>query len=358
MNTDPSPTPLPPPHRPRRDVPLRLLQLTLSADALVHLEQALDDAPVVDRWQVAPDEGAALVQLLLDAEQVEAVTDRLSERFGGADGFRMVLLEVAATIPAVEEPDDEADGSDPGDASGEGIERTPRRISREELHADISEASRLTPVFAVMVALSTIVAAGGLLADDVAIVIGAMVIAPLLGPNIALSLAATLGDTALARRSLATIGAGIGVALGLSLALGAVVQVDPATPGIAARTAADLGDIGIALSAGAAGSLAFTSGVPAVVVGVMVAVALLPPLVTFGLLLGGGQGAAAIGAGILVATNVVCINLAAVATFLIQKVEPRSWWEADRARKATRIAVATWVLLLGALVALIVVAGG
>lgn len=331
-------------------MPLRLLQLTLAHDRLDGLDEALGEAAVVDRWQVDTGEGAALVQVLLDAEQVEAVTDRLSDRFGDSDGFRIVLLEVAATIPTVEEPEDDGEA---GSGDDEGISGTPRRISREELHADVSEAARLTPVFVVMVALSTVVAAGGLLADDVAIVIGAMVIAPLLGPNIALSLAATLGDIQLARRSLATIGAGMGVALGLSLAIGALVVVDPTSASIASRTTADLGDIAIALSAGAAGSLAFTSGVPAVVVGVMVAVALLPPVVTFGLLLGGGQTEPAVGAALLVATNVACINLAAVATFLVQKVEPRSWWEADRARKATRIAVASWVLLLAVLAALI-----
>jgi uncharacterized hydrophobic protein (TIGR00341 family) len=181
-----------------------------------------------------------------------------------------------------------------------------------------------------------------------------MVIAPLLGPNIALSLAATLGDTELARRSLTTIGAGIGVALGLSLLVGVAVSVDPTIPSIASRTGADLGDIAIALSAGAAGSLAFTSGVSTVVVGVMVAVALLPPLASFGLLAGAGHLEPAAGAALLVATNVACINLAAVATFLIQKVEPRSWWEADRAKKATRIAATTWLLLVAALAALIV----
>jgi uncharacterized membrane protein len=53
-----------------------------------------------------------------------------------------------------------------------------------------------------MVVLSTIVAAVGLARDNAAIVIGAMVMAPLLGPNMALSLATTLGDTKLAFRAL------------------------------------------------------------------------------------------------------------------------------------------------------------
>jgi uncharacterized hydrophobic protein (TIGR00341 family) len=162
----------------------------------------------------------------------------------------------------------------------------------------------------------------------------------------ALSLACTLGDPGLAKRSLKAIGVGVAVAVALSLLLGAVLGVDPDAPAIAARTRADFGDIILALAAGAAGTLAFTSGVPAVVVGVMVAVALLPPLVTAGLLAGSGHGMLAVGAFMLVLTNVTCINLAAIATFLIQKVRPRTWWEAERAKRATRLAVVTWIIML------------
>jgi uncharacterized hydrophobic protein (TIGR00341 family) len=179
-----------------------------------------------------------------------------------------------------------------------------------------------------------------------------MVIAPLLGPNVALSLACTLGDPRLAKRSLKVIGTGVSIAAAISLALGAVLDVDPAAPEIAARTNASLSDIVIALAAGAAGSLAFTSGVPAVVVGVMVAVALLPPLVVAGLLAGAGFGPPAARAVMLMMINVTCVNLAAVATFLLQKVRPRTWWETEKAKRSTRLAVAVWIFMLLALIVL------
>lgn len=148
------------------------------------------------------------------------------------------------------------------------------------------------------------------------------------------------------------IAAGVATAAALSLLLGAVLGVDPSAPEIVARTRVDGGDIALALAAGTAGSLAFTSGVPAVVVGVMVAVALLPPLVASGLLAGAGFWIAAVGALMLTLTNVTCINLAAVATFLVQQVRPRTWWEAKRAKRATRLAVTAWVVMLAALAAL------
>jgi uncharacterized membrane protein len=113
------------------------------------------------------------------------------------------------------------------------------------------------------------------------------------------------------------------------------------------------GYIAVALASGCAGALAFTTGVSAALVGVMVAVALLPPLVTFGLLLGGGEPELAMGALSLFMVNLICVNLAGVTTFLVQGIHPATWWEKNRAAKATRIAIGLWVALLAALVGLI-----
>ncbi len=327
---------------------LRLLELTLPEEDLAKLPELLREQPVVELWTRAAGEPAAGARVLLEAQHVETILDLVTGRFGEGGGFRAVLLPVEATLPRVEAPEAEP----PGEALEAGGEARGERISREELYEDLAEASRLSAVYLVMVALSTVVAAVGLIRGDIAIIIGAMVIAPLLGPNIALSLACTLGDPALATRSFKAIAAGLATAAALSLLAGAVLPVDPGVPELAARTRAGIGDVVLALAAGSAGCLAFTTGVPAVVVGVMVAVALLPPLVAAGLLAGAGYGAMGLGALTLVLTNLTCINLAAVATFLVQRVGPRTWWEAERAKRATRLAVASWIVMLAVLLAL------
>ena len=199
------------------------------------------------------------------------------------------------------------------------------------------------------VVLSTLVAAIGLVRGDIAVIIGAMVIAPLLGPNVALALAVTLGDGTLAVRALKTIAAGVATAAVVSVLMGVILPVDPSVPEIASRTDASFSDLALALAAGSAGALAFTTGIPTALIGVMVAVALLPPLATTGLLLGAGQIGPAAGAGLLVLTNVACINLAGIVTFLAQRVRPRTWWEEKRAKRATKIAVALWLVVLAVL---------
>jgi uncharacterized hydrophobic protein (TIGR00341 family) len=188
----------------------------------------------------------------------------------------------------------------------------------------------------------------------VAVVIGAMVIAPLLRPNMGLALAATLGDVALAIKSMKAILLGFLLATGLSVMLGLSMQVDPSVNEIAARTNVGISDVLLAVAAGSAGALAFTTGLPTSLIGVMVAVALLPPLVAAGLLLGSGHTGLAIRAFVLLATNVACINLAGVVTFLAKGVRPRSIWDESKAKKATRLSIAFWlvmVLILASLIA-------
>jgi uncharacterized hydrophobic protein (TIGR00341 family) len=325
-------------------MPLRLLEVTIPSEEFDRVPDILKDIKVEHVAMLESAHGPGLVRVLLDAQDAESASDILVKLFGSREGFRLTLLPVEATLPVVEEP------PKPDPVAAAEVEpakkKSPQRISREELYEDIAQASKVNGVYATMVALSTVVAAVGLIRGDVAIIIGAMVIAPLLGPNIGLALAATLGDPDLARRSVRAIAIGVTIAAAMSVLVGLLLPVDPSSPQLAARTNADVGDIALALASGAAGALAFTSGVPSVVVGVMVAVALLPPLVTAGLMAGGGYWAAMSGALVLLLTNVTCVNLAAVGTFLVQRVRPRTWWEADRAKKATQRAAAAWIAML------------
>jgi uncharacterized hydrophobic protein (TIGR00341 family) len=302
---------------------------------------------VLEHRQIRLSDGEVLVRILLDAEQSEAVLDLLEKQYAGGEGNRVVILPVEATLPRAE-PESAAT---PGQATPE--EKTPERIGREELYEDIKDAARCSRVYLAMVVLSTIVAAIGLRQNSVAVIIGAMVIAPLLGPNMALALGTTLGDLSLLWRALRTSLAGVATVMVLSVIIGALVQVDPALTEVASRRGVTLGDIAVALASGCAGALAFTTGVSATLVGVMVAVALLPPLVAFGLLLGGGHPALAVGALSLFLVNLICVNLAGVTTFLVQGIHPATWWEKDRAVKAARIAIGLWVALLAALVGMV-----
>lgn len=326
---------------------LRLIEIVLPEKEGAELRELLKEHELLDHRQIRLLDEEVLVRILLDAAQLEAVLDLLAHRYTDQEDKRVVILSVEATLPRAEpEP-----AAAPEQAEPE--EKSPERIAREELYEDIKDAAHCSRVYLTMVALSAIVAAIGLYYNSVAIIIGAMVIAPLLGPNMAMALATTLGDLPLLWRAVKTSLAGLGTAMLLSVVLGVLLQVDPTTPELASRNAVAPGDVAVALASGAAGALAFTTGASATLIGVMVAVALLPPLVTFGLLLGGGHLDLAGGALSLLVMNLICVNLAGVTTFLIQGIRPTSWWEKERAATASRIAVALWGVLLVALIGLI-----
>jgi len=330
----------------------RLIEVVLPRQFEHKVQELLKDQKVLGIWQSGLSQDQIMIRVLLPTKETEAVLDLLKKHYSHLEGFRAMLLSVEASLPRPEpEEKKEAEEKKPEPAS----KTKTARISRQELYADINQSAQLSRVYLVMVILSSIVAAIGVLRNNLVALIGAMVIAPLLGPNVALSLGTTLGDIPLVKRALKVNVVGIFTALVLSIIIGFFFTVNPDIHILASRTDVGLGDILLALSAGIAGALAFTTGIPTALVGVMVAVALLPPLVTFGLLLGSGHWNMALGAMLLLLVNLICINLAGVTTFLAQGIRPITWWEADRAKKATRTAILLWGLLLLVLVVVILV---
>jgi uncharacterized hydrophobic protein (TIGR00341 family) len=332
---------------------LRLIEAVVPRGERDAVDEMAEDHPVIDCWREEVEGDRVRMAFLVDAESAEPLVDDLAARFEATEGFRVILLPVHASVPRPEK--EEPEGEEPGAGEEDDAEEDepPARIAREELYTELSDQAELSAVYLALTALSAVVCSAGLLMGDVAVVIGAMVIAPILGPLVAVALATTLADWELGRRSLLVGLAGLTTAVAVSGLIGVWAPVSPDLPGIALRSSVELGHVGLALAAGSAGTLAFTTGTAAAVIGVMVAVALLPPAVAGGLLLGGGHAGAASGAFLLTAVNLISVNLAGVVTFVAQGVRPHRWWEAERARKATAVAVAVWTALLAGLLAVI-----
>jgi len=327
---------------------LRLVEISIPNDKKDSVKELIDAENPAGIWVDRLSERKTQIKVLFQANKTEALLDKLERALTG-DDYRIILLPVEATLPRIK-IEDEAKEKKNGKES---VKKSHLRVSREELYAEIKESASLNSVFVAMVVLSTIVASIGLLKDNVAVIIGAMVIAPLLGPNVGLALATTLGDFQLAKHSLKTNAVGIAIAFFLSFAAGYFLRIETLNPELLARTSADLSDIALAIATGIAGALAFTSGLSATLIGVMVAVALLPPLASVGILAGSGFYKEALGALILLGINLISINLSSVATFYIQGVQPRRWFEARKAKKATLWAMFIWTILIAVLVVLL-----
>ena len=121
------------------------------------------------------------------------------------------------------------------------------------------------------------------------------------------------------------------------------------------RAEVRLDGVALAIAAGAAAALSMAKGQGAVLVGVMVAAALLPPGAAFGLFFGAGEMALALRAGLLLTLNVASLILAALAVFYLRKIRPRRWIERRGAERAVWINLGFSIAVLIVAVILIIV---
>ena len=323
---------------------LRRIDMLAGDLTLDTIKSALGDHETTDLFLIRREDDRLCASIVIEESLTESVTDALENAFCEQDGFQLLVYDIAARLPRPSEEDTPKQNDNTSKRE---------RISREELRDDLEPGSRVTRIYLAQVVISCIVAAIGMIRDSVALVIAAMVIAPLLLPSMSLALGTTIGDLRMIFRSVLASAAGIATGLVLSVLIGLTVPFDGQVDQLATRSAVSYTDIVVAFAAGAAGALSVTTGVSAALVGVMVAVALVPPLVAAGLFFGAGDYAAAGMAATLLATNVVCVNLAAVGVFLLQGILPSQSSDQDRARLAVRHALVVWVVLLIALFILI-----
>ena len=313
---------------------MRIIEVITEHHRLKELAAIARDQGATDVWPgPQDDENRRSLRILVTPKTRQPVLDGLQAAMG--DQGRILLLPVDASLPREEDEEEILSGG----------------ASREELYDQIDRGARLDRDYMGLVFLSAIVASIGLVEDNVAIVVGAMVIAPLLGPNLGLALGTSLGDRDLIVRSLKTNAAGLSVATGIGIAFGLFWGLDYESKELMTRTVVGLDSIMLALASGAAAVLSLTNGLPTALVGVMVAVALMPPVATMGMMLGAGRWDLALTAGLLLAVNIVCVNLSAKLVFLLKGVKPRTWLEKRQAFQSMRVYILFWV------VALVVLAG-
>lgn len=343
---------------------LRIIEISALEESSDKIKELSEDHNAIDCWQSEStgynsdkDSKRITTRILVDVTNQQKLIDALTRAVNNNDDWRIILLPVEATMPRPETPEENEKNKDASDGKKWIKMRNILRgsVTREELLQDMEKGGRLTFDFMLLVLLSTIVAGIGLIQSDVAIIIGAMVIAPLLGPNLALAFGAALGDQNLILNAIKTNIVGLGFTLLISAVAGYMITEATVTNSteLMNRTNVNYASIGLALAAGGAAVLSLTTGVSSALVGVMVAVALMPPAVALGLTIGNAKWDLAFGTGLLLATNIVCINLAALAVFRLKGIKPRTWYEEKRAKKASRYNAMIWLSMLIILATLI-----
>ncbi|MFL0790839.1 MAG: DUF389 domain-containing protein [Prochlorococcus sp.] len=181
----------------------------------------------------------------------------------------------------------------------------------EKLHHSYNKDAQFDEVFIVLTIGASLIASLGLLANNAAVVIGGMVVAPWIMPLRTTVFGVLIGALPLLIKSLRTLFAGVAITTLLSGVLGglaALVGLDQFGTEVIARTSPNLLDLGIALSAGAIASYAkLRSDAVSSLAGTAIAVALVPPICVMGMLLSHQQWDSAAGAGLLFITNLLGI---------------------------------------------------
>ena len=199
--------------------------------------------------------------------------------------------------------------------------------------------------FFLRLALAAVIAAGGIAAGSSAVVIGAMLIAPLMSPIWGTALATVTGRPKSAVRTLGVTVAGVALCIAIAAAIAAVIPVGVNTATnseVVSRTAPRLVDLVVALASGLMAAVALIrDDIPDAVPGIAISASIVPPLCVVGIALQGGDVPSALGALLLFATNYVAIQIMCCAAFAAMGLGAKAYSEtAGRMRAAWYAAVA------------------
>ncbi len=303
-------------------------------------------------WISSESEERMLVRMLADTSDVEEILNYLEGVSNVVEGFETMLIPVQTYLSKETINESVEEEGEKQEAEKAKL----LRASRHELMNAAEKNSRISWNYSLLIVLSAIVATVGIIKDSEAVVIGAMVIAPMIGPVISIAFSAILGDYKLLGKSALSSLYSVLIVLAISILFGYVTDAGMENSQYLDRTKVTLIDIPLGVASGAAGALAFLNRLSGNLVGVMVAVALLPPSVALGMSIGDGAFVSAYGAFLLVTVNIMSIILAAVMIFSISGIRPVRWQEVQRANVSRPLSI-VFVSIIILVLAIVILEG-
>ena len=326
---------------------MRLVQIAVPTGYLEAVKKVLSDNDIqyVLSEETSGRDIAAVVSFPLPAGAVEPILNELKEAGIDQEDYTVVLeasTVISRPFEVLKEQWEEAEADS--------------RISRAELKTRANDLLPTRLTFFTMTAVSAIVATAGVLMDSAAVVVGSMVIAPLVGPALSASVGTVIDDHDLRRTGIRWQLLGVILAVVSATVFALILRyANLVPPGIAItdisqvdeRLTPDFLALAIAIGAGVAGALSLSTGVSAALVGVMIAVALIPPAAVIGIGIAWGMPMVVLGSSILLILNVLAINLAALGVFWNLGYRPSSWFRVDvvKSQLIKRVAFLVIVIL-------------
>lgn len=232
---------------------------------------------------------------------------------------------------------------------GEKLKKASFHATRESLITFAHSKSQVNMEYLLLVVFSAVITSLGLILDNVAVIVGGMVIAPVLGPILAVTIGIVLGDRSLIKKGIGAEILAIAFAILVGVMFGLFLPDVGITDSLRTRMYPTLADLFIALAAGAAGAYSMIKGqLESGLVGVMVAASLLPVMSTIGIGISFGNRAMILGPSLLLAGNYLSLTLANVVVFYVEGLKPQIWYKhkADRIVKKSLVFIIIAVVLL------------
>ncbi|MHA1121981.1 MAG: TIGR00341 family protein [Candidatus Heimdallarchaeota archaeon] len=312
---------------------MKQIQVTVPAGEGNELVKSLDE--VVSPSQITHVKGSdfSLILITVTPNRTGFVMDHLIDLGIGRVKGRISITDIDATIPRIR---------------GRKQDRSLRRISIEELEQNVSSLTKLNFNYISMTILSSILAALGLVGDDNVTLIASMIIAPLMGPFVALAFGAVTSNQKILREGIIAQSVGILITILIGLIIGSFYRFTLNEPSafIIARGEPNIVNLVIAIASGLTAGICFVSGTSLALVGVAAAAALLPVSVNIGIALVLAEWQIALGSSVLFITNVICVILGCMIVFWIRKVEPPQEVKKIKARRTIRNQIIAFVLVL------------
>lgn len=220
-------------------------------------------------------------------------------------------------------------------------------VNHQEIIRGVASGVERSWIYYLMLLMAGLIALLGLLTNSVAVVIGAMLISPLMGPIISSGLALTIGDLPLARRAFRTIAVSVALTILIAAFVTFLSPLKEPTAEILARVRPNIYDLFVAMLSGIVGAVALCTKRNYLITttGVAVATAVIPPLSVAGYGLGTGQIMLGLGGFLLFFTNFVAIVLTSDLVFFIMGFRT-SHVESIKYSQRTRLLIIAGLLTL------------
>ncbi len=255
----------------------------------------------------------SLVIIRCQRNLVPRVLEVLNEIGVGTEFGIIDILKLQTTIPELKEDQIEIS------------EELSSRVSVEEIESSIKEGMELNINFYLFIIIAAFIAGAGLILNSAAIIIGSMIISPFMGPILGVSYGIISKNYLLVGKGIMGQFTSLLIAIGIGVLLASLAFIIYGSPSITHemmnRNFPTIFDLIVSIGAGLAVGFTITGKIQSSLVGIAIAVSLMPPAVNIGVSLIYGNLLLSFGSFILLMSNILAINFMAILIFKLKKIK-------------------------------------